>query len=139
RVTRAGPVLGTAQDGIVAFKGIPYAAPPTGALRWQPPQPVAGWTSPRDATRPGPACPQLPTSWMEALPQSEDCLTLNVWAPAQGARLPVAVWIHGGGGTAGSGAQPDFDGAAFARDGVVLVTDVPPLSVAGLFRVRVSS
>ena len=59
---------------------------------------------------------------MEALPQSEDCLTLNVWAPAQGTRLPVAVWIHGGGGTAGSGAQSDFDGAAFARDGVVLVT-----------------
>lgn len=121
RMTRSGPVLGTTQDGIVVFKGIPYAAPPVGPLRWQPPQTVAKWQAPRNATQFGPACPQSPTPWMGEVPQSEDCLTLNVWAPENGKDLPVAVWIHGGASTAGSGAQPTFDGSRFARDGVVLV------------------
>ena len=133
RETRSGPVAGTARDGVVVFKGIPYAAPPVGALRWQPPQPPAEWQGPRDATRFGAVCPQQATAWMQQLPQSEDCLTLNIWAPVHGRDLPVAVWIHGGASTAGSGAQPAFDGTRFARDGVVLVTLNYRLGQLGFF------
>ena len=133
RETRSGPVSGTTRDGVAAFKGIPYAAPPVGALRWQPPQPHPNWQAPRDATQFGPICPQQPTTWMDSMPQSEDCLTLNIWAPEHGRDLPVAVWIHGGGGTAGSGAQATFDGTRFARDGVVLVTLNYRLGQLGFF------
>jgi para-nitrobenzyl esterase len=133
RETLSGPVIGTSMDGVAVFKGIPYAAPPVGPLRWQPPQAVAQWQAPRDATQFGPACPQLPTTWMAQMPQSEDCLTLNVWAPEDGKDLPVAVWIHGGASTAGSGAQPTFDGSRFARDGVVLVTLNYRLGQLGFF------
>jgi para-nitrobenzyl esterase len=129
--TQSGPVRGAGVD-VVAFKGIPYAAPPVGDLRWRPPAPPGGWTEVRDATRFGPACSQpagiapqgrvgaaLPT-----LPSSEDCLTLNVWtlATSAGPKLPTIVWLHGGGFTVGSGAVPQTDGAALARRGVVVVT-----------------
>jgi para-nitrobenzyl esterase len=108
RVTASGPVQGVAVGGILAFKAIPYAAAPLGPLRWQPPQPPVAWTAPRDASQFGPACPQPEASWMESMPQSEDCLTLNIWTPARGENLPVAVWIHGGSHVAGSGAEATF-------------------------------
>ena len=86
------------------FAGIPYAAPPVGALRWQPPAPVAGWTGFRDATRPGPRCIQDASNDVDKRETSEDCLTLNVWTPPpSGEPRPVMVWIHGGGFINGSG------------------------------------
>ncbi|MEO6090712.1 MAG: carboxylesterase family protein, partial [Umezawaea sp.] len=91
--TDAGPVSGTVGDTYRTFQGIPYAAPPVGENRWRDPQPVTPWTTPRDATAPGPRCAQAggltgPGS------TSEDCLYLNVTTPRHGAHLPVMVWIH---------------------------------------------
>ena len=86
---------------IVSFKGVPYAAPPVGDLRWKPPQPVAAWGGLRDATAAGPICMQ---TGAQDGSQSEDCLLLNVWAPKEtDAPLPVMVWIHGGGFFNGAG------------------------------------
>jgi para-nitrobenzyl esterase len=118
-VTTSGPVRGLGGE-VSSFKGIPYAAPPVGPLRWRPPREPSPWTDTRDATQFGPQCPQTqPTG-----PMSEDCLNLNVWTPARSAtdRLPVMVWIHGGGFALGSGSRPSYDGEALARRGVVLVT-----------------
>jgi len=125
-----GPVRGVG-DEVMAFKGIPYAAPPVGALRWRPPSPPARWTTVRDATRFGAQCtqpagfgPRARTAEAEAAPPiSEDCLTLNVWTPARSAaeRLPVMVWLHGGAFTIG-GSGPRGDGTMLARRGVVVVT-----------------
>jgi para-nitrobenzyl esterase len=118
-VTTGGPVKGSGVE-VSSFKGIPSAAPPIGPLRWRPPQEPSHWTDTRDATQFGPQCPQTqPTG-----PMSEDCLNLNVWTPARSAtdRLPVMVWIHGGGFALGSGSRPSFEGEALARRGVVLVT-----------------
>ncbi|MCE7901803.1 MAG: carboxylesterase family protein [Gammaproteobacteria bacterium PRO9] len=122
--TNRGALQGVAQDGIDVFRGIPYAAPPVGALRWRPPQPAANWNGVRDATAFGPICPQVVWPGAPATPQSEDCLTLNVYAPANASArsLPVMVWIHGGGFRGGAGSQPGFEGDNFARMGVVLVT-----------------
>ena len=98
----AGQVKGSAKDGVLAFKGIPFAAPPLGQLRWRAPQPVTPWTGVRDATEYALDCDQLPFP-SDAAPlgagTSEDCLYLNVWKPAapQTAKLPVMVWIYGGG------------------------------------------
>ncbi len=127
RVTLAdGVVVGTTDGVVRAFKGIPYAAPPLGPLRWRPPQPAAPWKAERDATAFGAVCPQgdpVETADGAAAAASEDCLTLNVWSPANAAGpLPVMVWIHGGGNASGAGSKRYFDGKAFARDGVVLVT-----------------
>ena len=112
--------------GPVAFKGIPYAAPPVGDLRWREPKPAAGWTGVRDATKFRPACMQ-PESRLMGISRSqmsEDCLYLNVWTlsvkPAQAA--PVMVWIHGGSFLTGAGSQPTFDGSRLAMRGVVIVT-----------------
>ncbi len=124
----SGPITGAQQANIWSYKGIPYAAPPVGDLRWKPPQPVAAWTSPRACTSYGPACPQ-PTGG-ELLPSlavgttSEDCLYLNVWSPASSPsqRLPVMVWIHGGSFVTGAGSLPVYDGANLADRGVVVVT-----------------
>jgi para-nitrobenzyl esterase len=119
-----GPLTGASATGIDSYKAIPYAAPPTGNLRWQAPQPGPRWTAPRDATGFGPICPQHATEGLIAranLPQSEDCLTLNVWTPG-GKKLPVMVWIYGGGFTQGGASVPRYDGTALARRGVVLVT-----------------
>jgi para-nitrobenzyl esterase len=118
-----GALKGVVNGDVVAFKGIPFAAPPVGDLRWRAPQPPASWNGVRDAASFGPACMQdLQGFDMGAL--SEDCLTLNVWAPANPAakHLPVMVWIFGGGHTNGSGSFPFYDGSNFARDGVILVT-----------------
>ena len=118
-----------AEDSTVrVFRGVPYAAPPVGDLRWKPPQPVAPWQGVRQAVAFSDVCPQGPglaALTGEALPTlSEDCLYLNVWTPATGAdaKLPVMVWIHGGGLTLGWGHQRGYDGANFAKQGVVLVS-----------------
>src|SRR5262249_14218117 len=123
-----GQISGSAADGVRAFKGIPYAAPPVGTLRWKAPQPVVPWSGVRQCDAFGPECPQAPypSASMYYTPpqkQSEDCLYLNIWTAAQPRqKLPVMVWIHGGALTRGSGAHAVYDGAALARKGVVLVT-----------------
>ena len=123
-------------DGSVAFLGIPYAAPPVGALRWAPPSPAAAWSSPRDASAFGPSCAQVvdPEESTSTGPQSEDCLSLNVWAPSTGTaatRRPVMVFVHGGGWTNGGTRDPWYDGAALSRRGVVVVSMNYRLGVFG--------
>jgi para-nitrobenzyl esterase len=133
--TTQGDVSGVTAGGVESFKGIPFAAPPTGDLRWRPPQPGPSWTGVRAADAFGAPCLQ-PSRLPAAKAPSEDCLTLNVWRPAAarpGARLPVMVWIYGGAFTYGSGALPVYDGASFARDGVVLVTFNYRLGRLGFF------
>jgi len=123
-----GRIAGTAVDGVRAFKGIPFAAPPVGALRWKAPQPVVGWDGVRTANKFGPECVQTPyptgsVYTMEPAPQSEDCLYLNVWTTGgAGDRRPVMVWIHGGAWTRGASNIATYDGAALAKRGVVVVT-----------------
>ena len=123
--TQSGPVRGSGTD-VIAFKGIPYAAPPTGDRRWRPPAAAERWTDVRDATQFGPRCPQTAPARarLPGGPASEDCLSLNLWTPAKsnGGRLPVMVWIHGGGFTAGSVTLPRLDGTNLARRGVVVVS-----------------
>lgn len=132
-----GTLRGEALDGVHAFRGIPYAQPPVQQLRWRPPVPAAAWDGVRDATGFGPACHQPPPrpgsiySPAEALPVSEDCLSLNVWAPADAADAPVFVWIHGGSLVGGSGREDMYDGQALARQGVVVVTINYRLGVLG--------
>jgi para-nitrobenzyl esterase len=122
--TAMGKVSGVADAGVQSFKGIPFAAPPVGALRWKAPQPAAAWSDVRDGSKFAPACyQQARNGRVENL--SEDCLYLNVWRPEgakSGAKLPVMVWIYGGAFVSGAGSLPVYDGAHFARDGVVLVT-----------------
>ena len=116
--TEQGAVSGQAQDGFTVFRGIPYAAPPTGALRWAPPQPAAPWSGVRDATAEPPIAPQNPSRLAAVMgdfagEQSEDCLSLTVWRPEPaGAKRPVLVWIHGGGFTQ-DGAR-NYDGTKLA-------------------------
>jgi para-nitrobenzyl esterase len=122
----SGTVQGVLADGVIAFKGIPYAAPPVGDLRWAPPQPVAPWAGVRPATVFGPDCMQLANGDepIRTTP-SEDCLYVNVWQPADaepGSQLPVMVWIHGGGYVGGGSSIPYYDGSAFARQGIVVVS-----------------
>ncbi|WP_240324641.1 carboxylesterase/lipase family protein [Trinickia diaoshuihuensis] len=117
------------------FRGIPYAAPPVGDLRWKPPQPVAAWAGVREAKRFGARCMQLQMFPMEfrARDMSEDCLFLNVWKPAQtaGEKLPVLVYFYGGGFAAGDSSEPRYDGAALASRGMVTVTVNYRLGVFG--------
>ncbi len=123
-----GMVSGATVDGVRSYKGIPFAAPPVGTLRWKPPQPIVAWAGTRRADEVGPACPQnahAPGSIFPdpTEPQSEDCLYLNVWTAARpGERRPVVVWYHGGGWNYGSGASYTPNGAPIAKKGVVLVT-----------------
>ena len=126
---RDGVVRGRVDAGVAAFLGIPYAAPPFGANRMLPPQPVPGWAGERDASAFGPTAPKgdYPPQYVPLFPEvvipGEDCLNLNVWTPdAAAGGLPVLVWIHGGSFMNGSGSVGAYDGAAFARDGVVCVT-----------------
>ncbi|MGW1074395.1 carboxylesterase/lipase family protein [Streptomyces sp. NPDC002537] len=135
--TTSGRVRGEHLDGISRFRAIPYAAAPVGELRFAPPAPAPGWSGIRDATRPGATAPQgrrrlvpgldltpiVGTGWIPG----EDYLTVNVWSPDPGTDpgttgLPVMVFVHGGGFLGGAGSAPAYDGANFARAGVVLVT-----------------
>lgn len=121
----AGRLEGLEISGTQAFRGIPYAAPPIGKLRWRAPQAVAPWDGVRSAAAYGPHCAQVdtPILWFELDTVSEDCLRLNVLKPANhSGRLPVMVWIHGGGYTNGSGNTARLNSAPLAREGVVLVT-----------------
>jgi para-nitrobenzyl esterase len=124
-----GAIRGLAEDGVAAFLSVPYAAPPFGANRMRPPQPVAPWTGVRDATAYGPTVPKgdYPPQYQPLFPEvvipGEECLNLNVWAPDPAASgLPVLAWIHGGSFMNGSGSISEYEGRAFARDGIVCVT-----------------
>src|SRR5262245_34929388 len=123
-----GLVAGVVDRHVRVFKGIPYAAPPVGNLRWKPPQPVVAWPGVRDGSPFGAECPQIQypatSIYVRPLqPQSEDCLFVNVWTTATAAaRQPVLVWIHGGALTHGSGISDTRDGVPLARKGVVLVS-----------------
>ena len=147
----SGSLRGAFHETMAVFKGIPYAAPPVGELRWREPQPLAPWPGVRDATRPGSACVQNPkglASFLSPLAaaygaqyqsdpvaSSEDCLYLNVrvpqWPPQRG--LPVMVWLHGGSNLLGSGSQSAYDGASLVAHGVILVTVNYRLGVMGFF------
>lgn len=123
--TDKGDVRGFVTDGVARFYGIPYAKPPVGKLRWKPPVEADAWKKPLDATSFGPQCLQVTTLGPFAGPQNanEDCLYLNVYAPAgalgAGNKLPVIVWIHGGGNV--DGASDAYDGSKMARDGKTVV------------------
>jgi para-nitrobenzyl esterase len=137
--TEFGPVKGKlTKDGKVnVFLGIPYAAPPVGALRWKPPQPPAAWTAVRETTNYGSRCMQAGFFKLVFLDpgQSEDCLTLNVWSPAgaSGAKLPVMVWIYGGGFMDGGSSEPVTVGENLASHGVVVVSMNYRLNIFGFF------
>ena len=138
--TQAGVVEGmpSADGKVQVFEGIPFAAPPTGKLRWQAPQPVAAWEGVRKATTFGARCMQAPIFsdmiFRDPGP-SEDCLYLNVWTPADSANanLPVMVWIYGGGFAAGASSEPRQDGSKLAEKGVVVVSMNYRLGVFGFF------
>lgn len=133
----AGSVSGIAGSSpeVRVFRGIPYAAPPTGKLRWRAPQPVAHWDGVRAAEQFGAVCTQPSLRAGPPPKMSEDCLFLNVWTAAKSAgdKRPVMVWIHPGGYTTGSGSTPGFDGEALAKKGVVLVTINYRLGAFGFF------
>ena len=124
--TQSGLVCGEPRDakGVLAFKGIPYAAPPIGPLRWRAPQPPTPWMGVRDALAFGPASLSSLENDPRPGPRAEDCLTLNVWTAAKEAdeKRPVMVWIHGGGFQFGSSANPATDGSLLAAEGVVVVS-----------------
>ena len=129
----AGAIL---PDGVRAFRGIPYAAAPVGALRWRAPRPVRPWKGVRRAAKFGPQCMQLPIfsdMVFRSDGMSEDCLYLNVWAPeaAPGRRLPVLVYVYGGGFVGGDGSELRYDGESLARRGIVVVTMNYRLGVFG--------
>jgi para-nitrobenzyl esterase len=147
----SGALVGLVQGNSVVFRGIPFATPPVGNLRWREPQPVSAWPGVRDATKFSHPCTQNVAgtdSFIEPLAAaygatllsqpvdpSEDCLYLNVWAPqAQGrSRLPVMVWLHGGSNRVGSGAEESYDGTALASHGVIVVTINYRLGAMGFF------
>jgi para-nitrobenzyl esterase len=126
--TSGGALRGSSEGGLDRFLGIPYAAAPTGDLRFRPPQPPTPWPGERDATVPGATVVKPPYPWPynELFDEPEipgpEMLNLNVWTPTDARGAPVFVWIHGGAFVNGSGAVPQYDGAPFARDGVVCVT-----------------
>ena len=133
-----GKVQGTLTGGVAAFKGIPYAAPPVGALRWKAPQPATRWKGVRQAVEFGPHCMQgniYGDMGFRDKGPSEDCLSLNVWTPAASAaaRLPVMVWIYGGGFGAGATSEGRQDGQNLAKKGVVVVSMNYRLGVFGFF------
>ncbi|HEV7693933.1 MAG TPA: carboxylesterase family protein, partial [Hyphomonadaceae bacterium] len=121
-----GVLVGALEDGIASYKGVPFAAPPLGDLRWKAPQPAANWTGEKTATEFGASCMQGGRGV-----SSEDCLYLNVYAPPDAKNAPVMVWIHGGSNLNGSGAI--YNGAAFAKDGVVTVTINYRMGAFGFF------
>jgi para-nitrobenzyl esterase len=132
----AGAAQGQIEDGVRVFKGLPYAMPPTGSARWTPPRAAADWQGLRKASQFGPACLQpfpMPRSIYTDVPgrMDEDCLYLNVWTPADARNAPVIVWVHGGAFTSGMGHEAIYDGAKFARQGVIVVSINYRLGVLG--------
>jgi para-nitrobenzyl esterase len=138
--TANGVVAGlVAPSGVRVFRGIPFAAPPVGDLRWRPPQPAPDWTGVRPADRFAYQCMQARVfgdMMFRNAGMSEDCLYLNVWQPPAaraGAALPVLVYFYGGGFVAGDGSEPRYDGESMARRGIVVVTLSYRLGVFGFF------
>jgi para-nitrobenzyl esterase len=132
----AGAVRGEAADGLNIFRGLPYAAPPVGAARWKPPVAAPAWQGVRDATKLGPACvqPTVRPGSIYAEPlaaMSEDCLSLNIWAPADARAAPVMVWIHGGALITGANSESLYVGATLAKRGIVVVSINYRLGVLG--------
>jgi para-nitrobenzyl esterase len=128
----SGLLAGVEQDGVLVFKGVPYAAPPVGPWRWRPPQPPVRWTGERSAAAAGASCMQ-PVDPAGGGAVSEDCLTLELFVPKVAAKAPVMVWLHGGGNVQGAGSKAAYDGSAFARDGVLLVAINYRLGPLGFF------
>ena len=132
----AGQLQGQAEGALRVFKGIPYAVPPVGPLRWKAPVPLPRWSGAKNTTAFGPECVQ-PTPTLSSiyvgnpLPMSEDCLTLNIWAPADAHNAPVFFWIYGGALWGGSSSDPLYDGARLAQRGIVVVTINYRLGVLG--------
>jgi para-nitrobenzyl esterase len=124
----AGAVSGLSQAGVNVFKGLPYALPPVGAARWTPPRPMPRWAEVRDASKFGPACIQNRSTgpWNiyanDTGPMSEDCLSLNIWTPADARKAPVMVWIHGGSLWGGYGHEAIYDGSKMAAQGIVVIS-----------------
>ncbi len=127
-----GLLQGTYEDVLTVYRGVPFAAPPVGELRWKAPQPAAKWEGVKVATKfaPGPI-----QSWGSFSGKSEDCLYLNIWTPAKSAseRVPVLVWIYGGGFNGGSTAEPNYSGEFLAEKGVVLVSIAYRVGLLGFF------
>src|SRR6185312_17350021 len=122
----AGTVRGSHVDGLSVFKGVPFAAPPVGPLRWHAPEQPTPWQGVLDGTHFAPACPQtgMPDQNQGGMRTSEDCLYVNVWTPthAGSAPLPVMVWIYGGGFTQGATSISTYSGSRLAQKGVVVVS-----------------
>ncbi len=136
--TASGVLRGESADGVRVFRGVPFAQPPTGPLRFRPPSPIKPWSGERDATR----FAASPMQWNESsapgegpITHSEDCLYLNIWAPEGKGPFPVFVWIHGGGFISGHAFEPIYDGSEFARAGIVVVTIEYRLGVFGFLDV----
>jgi para-nitrobenzyl esterase len=119
-----GAIEGVEKDGIFTYKGIPFAAPPVGDLRWKAPAPLQPWTGVKKVNAFCDACMQAANSMGNTAPVNEDCLYLNVWTPAKKTdeKIPVIYWIHGGGYSGGSSSTPMYDGTGFAKKGVILVS-----------------
>lgn len=120
--TPSGRVRGVREASARVFRGLPYAEPPVGPLRFKPPQPLQSWNGVREAIAFGPAAIQAQGALTGGSATSEDCLYLNVWAPLDRGPHPVLVWIHGGGNAGGASSHAPYDGANFARDGIVFVS-----------------
>ena len=133
----AGQLRGQIEGALHVFKGIPFALPPVGALRWKPPSPMPPWSGVRTATAYGPACVQLQSNTLSNIysenpvAMSEDCLTLNIWAPANAHNAPVFFWIYGGALWGGASRQVLYDGARLASRGVIVVSINYRLGVLG--------
>src|ERR1035438_8664307 len=129
-----GLLQGTSEDGSTVYRGIPFAAPPVGELRWRAPQPAAKWEGVKPADKFGARCYQGGRG-AAGVDTSEDCLYLNVWSPAKTAsdRIPVLVWIYGGGFSAGATSEPTYSGEKLAKRGVVLVSIAYPGGHTGFF------